>query len=147
MSCAEFVLHGLPSGAASDHADGAPQPIAASACEDSFIILVRVDPKPVEDVTFVVAEDSVGLVHPGAPYLADGLQVQRRMEWILAEEFELFIGVFLNIRRKGAVKFPEFVRGVGEKRHGLRLRALFIHRPKLAGANIGLDLFYNVSFR
>jgi hypothetical protein len=72
-----------------------------------------------------------------------GFQMQRGMKWILAEEVELFIGLLLNIWRKGAVKFPEFVRGVGDKDHCQRLRAPFIHRPELAGANIGLDLFDN----
>lgn len=68
--------------------------------EDPLILLVRANPKPVEDFTFAVGKGTVGLVHPGTPQLADGLQAQRRMQWILAEEVELFIGSLLNIRRK-----------------------------------------------
>ena len=102
-----------------DDAAAAPQPqvdrlaIATSSGENSFVILMRADPKPVEDFTFAVAEDAVGLVHPCTPHLAEMLQAQRWMEWVLAEEFELLIGLPLNIRRKGAVKLPEFVRGLG----------------------------------
>jgi len=116
---------------------------AASPAEDSFILLVGTDPKPVEDSTFAVGQGPVGLVHPCAPHVAEGLQAQRGMQWIMAEEFELFIGLFSNIWWKGVVKIPEFVRSVGKKGHCLRLRALFIHRLEPAGGNIGFDLLDN----
>jgi hypothetical protein len=49
----------------------------------------------------------------------------------------------LNIRRKGPAKFPEFVRGVGDKGHCQLLRALSTNRPEFAGANICFDPFDN----
>ena len=41
MSCAEFVLHGLPSGAASDHADGAPGQLAV-ACFFCYAAVIAI---------------------------------------------------------------------------------------------------------
>ena len=122
---------------------GYSRQVAASGAEDPFILLVRPDPKPVEDFAFTVGEGSVGLVHPDTPHLADGLQAQGRMKWILTEEFELLIGLPLNVWRKGAIQFPKFIGGVRDKGHFQRLRALFIHRFEFPGANIGLDRFDN----
>jgi len=73
------VLNEFGVGVAFDDAAAAPQPqvdrlaITTSSGENSFIILMRADPKPVEDVTFAVAEGAVSLVYPCTPHLAEGL--------------------------------------------------------------------------
>jgi hypothetical protein len=52
---------------------------------------VRTDPAPSKNITFAVANGSMGSPDTHRPNIPNLLQVERGMEWILSEYFELLV--------------------------------------------------------
>src|SRR5437879_861393 len=108
-----------------------PHPLAL---DESFILIMRPDPKPIEIVALTEGQSPKSLGNPDRPEITYRLQVERWMGGVLAEKQKLFVGPELNLSREKAVKLPEFFRCMRHCRHGLSTTAR-IHRLELPAAD------------
>ena len=65
--------------------------LAASAADQSLVLIMRTYPEPVEDIAFAHGERSIRFVDADAPQPADWLQVQGRMCGVLTKELKLLV--------------------------------------------------------
>ena len=75
--------------------------------QELVIRLVRTDPEPVEFVALSQCNGSVRTANVGGPNFTLLLQAKRRMERIVGEKIELFIGQLADVFRQFLAGFPE----------------------------------------
>ena len=89
-----------------------------SAVDHAFILVMRTDPKPCEDVSFAHGQGSIGVIDASRPEFTHGFQLQGRVTGVLPKRGVLSGSALADVLRQCIIAMPELGERPGTKDHG-----------------------------